>query len=336
MLLERIELFVKVAKYCNLAKAAREIHVSPSSICQRLKSLENEFGVKLYNRNKEGIVLSKAGQILFSAATEIIRQLDVVRRTLHSVSQPTLQSLTVGGNHTPSVNYLPSAIAVFKKTHPKVNVRFLTADQAGIEKLVRESAVDIAVIQHASKASDFYKEHFAVDKLTFFAHPAHPLAKKKRLSLEDISRTALIIRRNSHSTEKVLNELRRRGLSVNIALHCLLPEAVKAAVRRKMGIGILYYNLIEQDIKRKELKPIKICGLTNITVNSYIVYSNKRPLSDAATDFLSLLRSMKKPVKIAPDDGQKEIDNYDLLARSSRKYLKISNFAARPILERQN
>jgi DNA-binding transcriptional LysR family regulator len=59
--LNRIELFVTVAKHHNLGKTAREMHVSASSVCQRLKSLENDFGVKLYKKNREGIELTGAG-----------------------------------------------------------------------------------------------------------------------------------------------------------------------------------------------------------------------------------------------------------------------------------
>jgi hypothetical protein len=43
-----------------------------------------------------------------------------------------------------------------------------------------------------------------------------------------------------------------------------LPEAVKAAVREKMGLGILFYNLIEEDIKRKDLKTMKFPGLPKL------------------------------------------------------------------------
>ena len=63
MFLDRIQLFVGVAKHQNLAKTAREMHVSASSVCQRLKSLENDFGVKLYRRTKTGIELTKPGEI---------------------------------------------------------------------------------------------------------------------------------------------------------------------------------------------------------------------------------------------------------------------------------
>ena len=297
MLLDRIELFVTVAKHHNLGKTARAMHVSASSVCQRLKSLENDFGVKLYKKNKEGIELTGAGHTLLTRGSEVLSQLDTLRKTLNENASEAARSLIVGGTYSPSVKYLPAAIAAFQKTHPDLKVTFLTSDRAGVEKWVQTSAVDIAIIQSPSESFDCEMEHFAVDNLTFFAHPTHPLAKKKKLDLEDLTQNPLVIREGTGATYKMLEQLTRRGLTLNVTLRCVSPVAVKAAVRRKMGLGVLFYNLIEEDIKRKDLKSLKFPGLPKLVASSYIVYSKNKPLSCVAKDFLTLLRSMKTPAK---------------------------------------
>jgi len=216
---------------------------------------------------------------------------------LNHDSEVAVQSLTIGGTYNPSEKYLPSAIAAFQKTHPDVKVKFLTADGASIDKWVRESEVDIAIMHSPSESSDFHMEHFAADDLTFFAHPMHPLSKKKNLVLQDLSQTPLIVREGRDATDKMLQQLKCRGLTPNIALRCASPDAVKAAVRRKMGVGILFYNLVEEDIKRKDLKTLKFPGLPKLVGNSHIVYSKSKPLSCAANDFLTLLRAMRTRLK---------------------------------------
>jgi DNA-binding transcriptional LysR family regulator len=293
MLLNRIELFVTVAKHQNLGKTAREMHVSASSVCQRLKSLENDFRVKLYRKKKEGIELTRAGQTLLTTASEVLNQLDTLRKTLNRDSEIAARLLSVGGTYGPSAKYLPSAIAAFQKTHPNVEVTFLTSGRASIEKLLRESEVDIAIIQSPSESSDFNLEHFAVDKLTFFAHPTHPLAKKKKLDLADLSQTPLVVTAGRGSSEKILKQLKGSDVKVNVALRCASPDGVKAAVRKKMGVGILFYSLIEEDIRRKDLKVLRFLHLPKFVGNSYIVYSKKKSLSSAANDFLAILQSMK-------------------------------------------
>jgi DNA-binding transcriptional LysR family regulator len=114
------------------------------------------------------------------------------------------------------------------------------------------------------------------------------------LDLKPLAQTPLIIREGREdATDKMLKAIKSRGLTPNIVLRCASPAAVKAAVRRKMGVGILFHNLIEEEIKRKDLKTLKFSGLPKLMDNSYIVYRKNKALPCAANDFLTLLRSMK-------------------------------------------
>ncbi len=196
MLLDRIELFVNVAKHQSLAKTARGMHVSASSVSQRLKSLENDFGVKLYKRNKGGIELTHAGRTVLSTASQVLHELDELRKTLNPNSQKAAQRLVVGATYNPSARYLPSAIATFQKTHPDIKVTFLTSSRRTVEQWVRDGEVDIAMIQSPSESciEDFAVEHVAVDTVALFIHSAHPLTKKHKLGLKDLADTPLIVR----------------------------------------------------------------------------------------------------------------------------------------------
>jgi LysR family transcriptional regulator, low CO2-responsive transcriptional regulator len=293
MLLNQIELFVTVAKSQSLAKTARQIHVSPSSVSQRLKSLECEMSAKLYQKSKEGIKLTDAGRVLLESASEILLQIDTVKKNINSRPPAQADSLVVGGTCNPSARYLPSAIAEFQKTHPHIKITFLTLEKERIEKMVHQGEVDIALVQSPTKSYDVHLEHFAVDHLVLFAHPAHPLAKRKRLKLSDISETSLIVREGRGSTEKLLRQLKSRGVNVNVRLRCLLPNGVKSAVRQKTGIGILFCELIIDDIERKDLQVLRVDGMPKVAGHSYIVFTRKKPLSAAAEEFVRLLRSRK-------------------------------------------
>jgi len=297
MLLDRIELFVQVARHQSLGKTAREMHVSASSICQRLKCLESEFGAKLYRKNKDGIELTGAGETFLGTASEVVNQLESLKKTLHSEPETACRTLIVGGTYNPSAKYLPGAIAAFRKTHPNTEVRFLTSDGPGIEKAVREGEIEIAILHSPAKSSDFNMEHFAVDHVEFFVHPAHPLAKKRKLDVDNLARTPVIVRDAIDGTDKMLKEIKSRGVSVNIALRCASPDTVKAAVRKKMGIGILFHNLIEADLKNKLFKILRFPALPKLVDDSYIAYSKKKSLSPVACEFLGLLQFIKSRSK---------------------------------------
>jgi DNA-binding transcriptional LysR family regulator len=82
-------------------------------------------------------------------------------------------------------------------------------------------------------------------------------------------------------------------LKLNIALRCATPATVKAAVRRKMGIGILFYNMLDDEIRRKEIKLLKVAGVPRFAATSYIVFDKTKALSPVAAEFVDLLRESK-------------------------------------------
>ena len=209
MLLNRIELFVTVAKHHNFGKTAREMHVSASSICQRLKSLERDFGAKLYKKTKEGIELTDAGQTLLSTGSEVLNQLDKLRKTLNPASEIAVRSLTVGGTYNPSAKYLPSAIAAFQKTHPEIEVKFLTAVKVSIEKWLRDFEVDIAIIQSPSESPDFQMEHFAADNLDCSSIQPTRWLKRKSWSWRTLQKPLLSLKTEGGPATKCSNSSRR-------------------------------------------------------------------------------------------------------------------------------
>ena len=296
MLLDRIELFISVAKYHNLAKTARQMHVSSSSVCQRLKSLENDFGTKLYKKNKEGIELTDAGRTFLTGVTDILGELESLKKTLSTKPDNGRQAMSVGGTYNPSAKHLPMAIAAFKKTHPDITITFRTGTRAHIVKCLRDFDLDIALFQNPPRTLEFHMEAFAVDTLMFFADPEHPLTKKKGLELSDLAETPLVVRdgRGKGTSYKMLKQLKARGLKkLNVALRCGTPNAVKAAVKNKMGIGILFSDMLQEELARKEFKVLKFSGVPELLGHSYILFNKKKPLSPAANHFLTLLRSRK-------------------------------------------
>jgi LysR family transcriptional regulator for metE and metH len=213
--------------------------------------------------------------------------------------ESSVKKLTVAATHNPSSKLLPAAIAVFKKSRPDVEVTFLTSNRLSVEKSVRDGEVDVALVQSPSDEckAELHVEHFAQDVLSVFTHPAHSLARVQGLTIDSLSRVSLIVRDGRGTTEKLLGLLRSRGIKLNIALRCATPEAVKAAVRNKMGVGILFRSMIDDEVRRRELKLLRIARLPPLVGSSFIVFAKTEPLPSPAAEFLALLRQLKSKQK---------------------------------------
>ncbi len=296
--LNRLRTFVVVAKHLNLRKAAQELRISQPSVSQQLKVLEEYFGVPLHTKSGRGIELTEKGRLFLEDAEVILSQFKRLEEKFRNrFPAADASSLTVGGTYGPSAILLPSVIMKFKKKYPKINVNLVTASQRALERKLYRGELEIAVVSSVEPPSHFHSQPFGTMESVAFVAVDHPLAKKKELSLPDLAKTPLIIRGGRGAaksiTEIILKQLSDLGFKVNIAMRSDSSEAVKAAVRKKAGVGILYRDVLKASLRRGEFKLINLAGI-NMKGNLFIIYPQARSLSANARAFLALLHQWQR------------------------------------------
>ena len=298
MTLHQMRLFALVAKHLNLRKVSEELHISQPSVSTELNLLEKEWGVRFHEKIGRGIELTEAGRIFQRGVRTILKQHKKLKQSLNAAFPATMdETLTVGGTYSPSASLLPSLLVIFrKKHHPQIQLTLRTDNWRAIQRLILNSEVDIAVVSHALPSHSLTIETYREEPLEAFVAVSHPLARKQKLTLRDFERTPFVIRTATGlpgTTEKLLKEFKKRGFSFSISMRCESPDAVKMAVKKKMGVGILFKNVVEADVRRGDFKIIKMPGL-NLIGESYIIYPKDRPLSPNAQEFLALLRQSRR------------------------------------------
>jgi LysR family transcriptional regulator, low CO2-responsive transcriptional regulator len=157
-----------------------------------------------------------------------------------------------------------------------------------MEQRVLSDEVEVALINHPSSSDQIAYESYKEMGIVAFALAASPFVGKK-LTLTELFQIPLVVRRRSTT----LRELLKKGYKPNIAVECDLSEAVKAAVQRELGVGILYRETVEVDLKSRDLKILDVPELERIRTKSFIIYNKCKPLSGVAQDFLHALRESR-------------------------------------------
>ncbi|MCH8054682.1 MAG: LysR family transcriptional regulator, partial [Deltaproteobacteria bacterium] len=290
-------------KHLNMTKASAELHITQPSVSQQLKFLEGECKVKLYTKMSRGIELTERGQLLLNDAEPILLQIERLKEKFKdSSTDGKVGSLTIGGSHSLSVSFLPTMLAVFKETHSHVQVTFRTDNSRAVERMVLNSEAELGVLTNPSYSPSFIHEPCRQEELVAFASANHPLAKKQKLTLEELAQAPLVVKRDKTSkvyrTDEIFRQLEARGFKLNIVMNCESPEALKATVKTGMGLGILYRDIVEPYVKTGELKIIKVPEL-KMKIDSCIIYlkGKEKALSPHFQDFLTLLREWPKKLK---------------------------------------
>jgi DNA-binding transcriptional LysR family regulator len=254
--------------------------------------------VKLYNKSGHGIELTAEGRKFLNEVEVIIERVERFERQFSGrteADQP--ESLSVAGSYGLSAVLLPALLADFQRDHPQLQLSLRTGHRTTVEQLVLSGDVDIALMQIAGSFSSLLvAEPFGLEKLVAFVSVEHPLARKRKVTLREVLQSPLVIsgdRVLDTNIKTILRRMESKGFQPRIAAFYDSPDAVKVAVKKKTGVGLLYYKeLVQRDVETGELKILKVQGLRAYG-RTFILYKKDRPLSANAELFLELLRRRK-------------------------------------------
>lgn len=290
---QQLAMFAAVARHRNLTKASVELGRSQPALSRDLKELQERCGARLLRRVWKGVRLTPEGEAFLRRARPILDQMTALESSFATqVAKETPKVLRVGGTFSASSELLPRLLVGVRRRYPDAEmvIRTRTSDQ--LERLVLTGAMDLAVTARLAPSAEFVCEPLLREEIALFVRADHRLAKKANLTLADVAKEPIVLRGGqggSGMTDQALMALRNGGSVLKIAMHCDGPTSIKAAVRQRMGVGVILVNSIRPEVASGEFKILKIPGL-DLAGQSYIVYSKKRPLSPIAQEFLEMLR----------------------------------------------
>jgi len=159
--------------------------------------------------------------------------------------------------------------------------------------------VELAVLSNPTSNHHLAIGPYHTEPLVAFVASNHPLVGKNQLTWEDLGRHGFVIRQpleGDGATAQFLGRLKDQGVQLKVVMHCESPEAVKVAVSRRMGVGILFKDVISDSLKKGEFRELTL-PIEGSDGKSFIVYHKTRPLSPVAQDFLKLLRAQRARFK---------------------------------------
>ncbi|MEO5712868.1 MAG: LysR substrate-binding domain-containing protein [Luteolibacter sp.] len=125
MELRHLRYFVAVAEDLNFRKAAGRLHISRPALSKQIKDLEDEMSVRLLERDTVSVSLTKAGEIFFADAREVLSQAEEAVSRARDAQAGNLGCLRIGSVGVISTDFLPGTLKLFHQNHPEVEVSFV-------------------------------------------------------------------------------------------------------------------------------------------------------------------------------------------------------------------
>jgi len=282
---QSLQAFVAVADHGSFSLAAEALYLTQPAVSKRIATLEDQLGVRLFDRIARRVSLTEAGQLLLPRAREILVMVDDSRRALANLAGDVAGSLTMATSHHIGLHRLPPLLKAYTQAHPDVrmDMRFLDSEQA--YQGVLDGELEIAVVTLApSPDPQLTVVPVWVDQLRFVCGNDHPLAGQHALSLSALTSFDAVLPGHLTFTRGIVVEtFAREGLRVNVALSTNYLETLKMMVAIGLGWSVLPESLIDDEVTVLPIahRPIE-------RPLGYIVHKS-RTLSNAARSMLSML-----------------------------------------------
>lgn len=140
-----LKTFRAVADEGNLTRGAARVHLSPSTVCARIKGLESSLGVPLFTRSAQGMAVTPAGEIVRQGALRIERDIDGMLRDLEPFVSREAGTLRIVSNYGAAMNFLADGLARFLKAHPDVSISHHRCSSRDVVEAVAEDKADIGL-----------------------------------------------------------------------------------------------------------------------------------------------------------------------------------------------
>lgn len=241
--LRQLRAFVAVADCSQFTAAADALHVTQAALSMLVKDLEEELGLKLFDRHTRMVRLTASGQELLGMARRVLRDIeDGVQRTRETVSyergRVALASATVL-----STTLLVPFMAMFRQLYPGIKLQFLDMAEQDLQRALIDEEIDLGIGTSLAAHREITCTPLFTDNYLAVLHAAHPLADKRQISWDMLSREPFIaLSPRSPLRQQLDTHLTQLDIVPNYAFEVSFPATVFSMVRHGMGVSILPAN----------------------------------------------------------------------------------------------
>lgn len=203
MTLNQLRYFCTASRCHSITKAAEELYVTQPTVSVAIRDLEIEFGISLFYRKGNQLILTQEGEAFYEKATYILQYCNELQADYSSMSR-VKPPLRIGIPPMLSTVFFPELLTAFHQDHPEIAVILEEYGSVRAGNLVQDDTLDLALVNMEQYNIDkFHNVVLANDQVVFCVNKDHRLADKEIVTTKEMSKELLIF----FSADSVQNQL---------------------------------------------------------------------------------------------------------------------------------
>ena len=269
--LRHLKYFIAVAEDLHFRKAAERLYISQPGLSRQIKQMEDDLGVKLFERHNRKVELTKAGQYLKTEITQHLKDLDRIFNQAKLLNDGIGGDLKFGYVGSAMQDIIPNLLLKFRTENPKAHFSLKELDnQKQIDSLLSHD-IDIGFVRLERVPRDLQIKPILKENFCLVLPENHPINETNFKSLKQFKNEAFILFDSKYSAsyfEKVMQIFDDNGFAPIIAHNTIHASSIYKLVENNFGISIVPKSLQNQNIKG--VKFIELTKVLQKTVLSVI------------------------------------------------------------------
>ncbi|ALS24985.1 MULTISPECIES: LysR family transcriptional regulator [Paenibacillus] len=249
MEIHQLEYILAVEKYKSFSLAADEVCLSQSALSHSIRKLEEELGVRIFERTTRSVQPTPAGAHFLIYAKRILGEIKRARQVMLEYNNLERGHMVIGA--IPNISYLglTALIASFQKAYPGIHIEIRDGNSDELIKWLQVSEIDAALLTHLhnenyEKTIDFYP--LMSDQVVLITHAAHPLAHKKIIDLAEASKEKFLSIKPGYGMRSLCEQAcQEAGFVPNIMYESSQVETICGLVAEGLGVALLTSRVVK-------------------------------------------------------------------------------------------
>ncbi len=278
-----LQLFIAVADARSITHGADRAHLALASASERIKGLEQEFGVPLFKRVRRGVELTAAGESLLDHARLVIHNVETMRGDLARFASGVRASVHLLANTSGLSEHLPRALAAFLRDHPDINVDVEERESTDIAAAIVSGAADLGFAAEHALPDNIERFTFGADRLMLVTSRRSQLRSRRQIDFHEAGHHPFVGLTSATALQvHIARHAARLGMRLHFRARLRDFDAICQMVSADVGVAV-----VPEAAARRCARTMPIA-----TVRIRDSWANRR-LVICARDFRSLPRPAK-------------------------------------------
>jgi len=237
-----------IADTGNFSRAAERCQITQPSLSQQILKLEEDLGVKLFDRLGRSVRLTEAGRVFVPQARAILEQMDVARSSVAEKNADLRGSVAVGVIPTVAPYLMPAYTAAFAKKYPDAKLRIIEETTSVLIEGLRDLSIDVAILALPLHHKDLELFPIRTEPLFAALRKDDPRALATSLALKDLRGESFVMLRDGHCFRDLsISTCTPARVTPNIAFESGQFSSLLGMVAAGVGVSLIPEMAIDRN-----------------------------------------------------------------------------------------